>query len=115
MTRAARECGPGPAGGADSRAGAWPHRRAYTPVSETQRGRPVITGVEGEFHQIGANMVADVLESGGWDVRFLVTQLPHAGILDAVEEHDADLLGISVTMVCNLPHPRSDNAGIPLI
>jgi methanogenic corrinoid protein MtbC1 len=48
-------------------------------------------------------MVADVLESGGWDVRFLVTQLPHAGILDAVEEHDADLLGISVTMVCNLP------------
>ncbi len=67
------------------------------------RGRMVITGIEGEMHQIGANMVADVLEVKGWDVRFLGTNMPHQGILKAVEEHDADVVGISATMLFNLP------------
>ena len=76
---------------------------AQLPAPTKQRGRVVITGVEGEQHQIGANMVADVLESRGYDVRFLGTQMPHAGILDAVEAHHADILGVSATMLFNLP------------
>ncbi len=67
------------------------------------RGKMVITGVEGEMHQIGANMVADVLEVKGWDVRFLGTNMPHQGILKAVEEHQAVVVGISATMLFNLP------------
>ncbi len=67
------------------------------------RGKMLITGVEGEMHQIGANMVADVLEVKGWDVRFLGTNMPHPGILKAVEEHGADVVGISATMLFNLP------------
>ncbi len=67
------------------------------------RGRMVLTGVEGEMHQIGANMVADVLEVKGWDVRFLGTNMPHQEILKAVEEHRADVIGISATMLFNLP------------
>ena len=67
------------------------------------RGKMVMTGVEGEMHQIGANMVADVLEVKGWDVRFLGTNMPHQGILKAVEEHRADVVGISATMLFNLP------------
>ena len=52
-------------------------------------------------------MVADVLESAGWDVRFLGTDTPLAGVLQAVEKHRADVLGISATMLFNLvlPHP----------
>jgi len=73
------------------------------PASSVQRGRAIVTGVEGELHQIGANMVADVLESLGWEVRFLGTQMPHQGILDAIEEHRAGLLGISATMLFNVP------------
>jgi methanogenic corrinoid protein MtbC1 len=71
--------------------------------SDIRRGNLVITGVHNEMHQIGANMVADVLESDGWDVRFLGTNLPHSGILQAIEEHAADVLGISATMLFNLP------------
>jgi len=71
--------------------------------AERVRGRMVITGVEGEMHQIGANMVADVLEARGWDVRFLGTNMPHQGILKAVEDHRADVVGISATMLFNLP------------
>lgn len=76
---------------------------AQLPEAEPTRGRMVITGVEGELHQVGANMVSDVLEADGWDVRFLGSNLPHAGILKAVEEHRADVLGISCAMIFNLP------------
>jgi len=60
--------------------------------AQPPRGRMVITGVEGEHHQVGPNMVADVLESAGWDVRFLGTDTPAAGVLQAVEMHRADVL-----------------------
>ena len=75
-------------------------------TAPSQRGRMVITGVEGEQHQVGPNMVADVLESAGWDVRFLGANTPFAAVLQAVEEHHADVLGISATMLFNLPNVR---------
>lgn len=68
------------------------------------KGKAVITGVQGELHQIGANMVADVLESDGWDVRFLGTNVPQDGVLEAVVDHKAGLFGISMTMFFHLPH-----------
>lgn len=71
------------------------------------RGRLVITGVEGELHQLGATLVADVLEAHGWDVRFLGSNLPHAAILQAVEEHEPDVVGISTTLVSHLPATRA--------
>jgi methanogenic corrinoid protein MtbC1 len=82
--------------------------RLYPLIHSAQppRGRMVITGVEGEQHQVGPNMVADVLESAGWDVRFLGTDTPAAGVLQAVEKHRADVLGISATMLFNLPNVR---------
>lgn len=67
------------------------------------RGNALITGVQGELHQIGANMVADVLEADGWRMRFLGTQMPHGGVLDAIEEHRPKLLGISATVLSSLP------------
>jgi methanogenic corrinoid protein MtbC1 len=66
--------------------------------------RAIIAGVAGELHQIGANMVADVLENDGWNVEFLGTDAPHSGIVDAVRAQGADLLGISATMLFNVPN-----------
>ncbi len=73
------------------------------PATQT-RGSMVITGVAGELHQVGANMVADVLDAQGYDVRFLGTNTPHSGIVQAIEEHEADVLGVSATMLFNIPH-----------
>ncbi|HSJ24870.1 MAG TPA: cobalamin-dependent protein [Longimicrobiales bacterium] len=67
------------------------------------RGNAIVTGVEGELHQLGANMVADVLEAAGWNVRFLGTQLPHRDVLGAIEEHEPRVVGISATMLFSLP------------
>jgi methanogenic corrinoid protein MtbC1 len=72
-------------------------------LPQNSPGKIVITGVPGEFHQVGANMVADALEASGWDVRFLGTDTPSKGVLDAVEEHEARILGISATMLFNVP------------
>jgi methanogenic corrinoid protein MtbC1 len=82
--------------------------RLYPLITPMQppRGKMVITGVEGEHHQVGPNMVADALESAGWDVRFLGTNTPIAGVLQAVEEHGASVLGISATMLFNIPAVR---------
>ena len=74
----------------------------HFPPAEENRGNALITGVRGELHQVGANMVADVLEADGWNVRFLGTQLPHRDILDAVAEHEPRLVGISAAIVANM-------------
>lgn len=71
--------------------------------ADSKLGNMVIAGVEGERHQIGANMVADVLEAQEWDVMFLGTNMPHSGILEAIAGHDAEVLGISATMLFNIP------------
>ena len=71
--------------------------------AEIHRGNMVVTGVAGELHQIGANLVADAMEATGWTVRFLGTNLPHSSILSTIEEISADVLCISTTIVANLP------------
>jgi len=75
------------------------HLYPRLPRPERILGVAVVTGVEGELHQIGANMVADILETDGWSVRFLGTELPHPGIVEAVEKEGATLVAISATML----------------
>jgi len=77
------------------------------PRSTAVRGRLLLTGIEGEMHQVGGNMVADILEADGWTVRFLGSNVPGPDILDAVEDHKPDVLGISCTMLQNIPHVAS--------
>ena len=52
-------------------------------------------------------MVADVLESDGWVVKFLGTDVPVPAVLAAVDEHRPDVLGISCTMLQNVPRVAS--------
>ena len=83
-------------------AGVYSRTMQVTP--STPKGQAIVTGVEGELHQIGANMVADVLENAGWNVEFLGTGVPHAGIIDAVRVQNSDLVCISATMLFNAPN-----------
>lgn len=78
------------------------HLYSHLEIPDRQHGNAIITGVKGELHQLGANMVADVLEADGWNVRFLGTQMPHNEIMKAVEQHEPRLIGISTTMLFNL-------------
>lgn len=49
-------------------------------------------------------MIAGFLENAGWSVGFLGSDMPHAGIVDAVLAQDSDLLCISATMRFNIPN-----------
>jgi methanogenic corrinoid protein MtbC1 len=80
------------------------HLYLHLDIPDRKHGNAIVTGVQGELHQLGANMVADVLEADGWNVRFLGTQMPHNEIMKAVEEHEPRLIGISTTMLFNLSH-----------
>jgi methanogenic corrinoid protein MtbC1 len=80
------------------------YSRAVPVRPTTPQRQSIVTGVAGELHQIGANMVADVLENAGWNVEFLGTDAPHTGIVDAVLAQRSDLLCISATMLFNVPN-----------
>jgi len=71
-------------------------------IPDASRGNAIVTGVRGELHQLGANLVSDVLEADGWNTRFLGTQLPHDSVLEAIEEHEPRLVGISATVLSSL-------------
>jgi len=75
----------------------------HIPPAEEARGLVLLTGVQGERHQLGANLVADALEADGWDVIFLGADTPTESILDAVRTQRPDVLGVSITMLFNVP------------
>lgn len=76
---------------------------ALQPQRAATRGAAVVCGISGERHQVGALIVADALDADGWDVRFLGADLPVRDILEAIAEHHAQVVGVSATMLFNLP------------
>lgn len=70
--------------------------------SSTGAGRAVVACAPNEFHEVGARMVADLLEMDGWDVTFMGANTPEEDLVDFLLTRQPDLLGISVSMVFNL-------------
>lgn len=62
----------------------------------------VATAAQGELHEIGVRMVADIFELHGWDTHFLGANVPISGVVQMAAERQADLLAISVTLPTNL-------------
>ncbi len=62
----------------------------------------LVMAVCGEFHDIGARMVADFLEMDGWKTFFLGSNLCNQDIVKTVMDHKADLLALSATMFFNV-------------
>ena len=65
--------------------------------------RLVATSVDGELHEIGLRIVADLFEADGWDTMYLGSNLPAASVVGMVEKHRPGLLLVSVTMSFNIP------------
>jgi MerR family transcriptional regulator, light-induced transcriptional regulator len=80
--------------------------RDELPAPKASQGRILITGVQGEMHQIGSLMAAEMIESIGWTVRYLGSNLPARPIVEAIREFAPAVVGISVTMPFNLPVAR---------
>jgi methanogenic corrinoid protein MtbC1 len=61
----------------------------------------VVACVEGEYHEFPARLVADFLDLGGFDVRYLGANVPHDHLVKMLVEEAPDLLALSVTMSYN--------------
>jgi 5-methyltetrahydrofolate--homocysteine methyltransferase len=65
-------------------------------------GRVVIGTVEGDLHDIGKNLVAMMLEGGGFEVHDLGTEVTADRFVEAVREYNADLVGMSALLTTTM-------------
>ncbi|MFP3990216.1 methionine synthase [Streptomyces sp. E11-3] len=63
------------------------------------KGTIVLATVRGDVHDIGKNLVDIILSNNGYNVVNLGIKQPVAAILDAAEEHKADVIGMSGLLV----------------
>lgn len=57
-----------------------------------------MTSAPNEFHELGARMLADMLEAAGWDVIFLGANTPSEELIKLVRKTSPRFLAISLTM-----------------
>jgi corrinoid protein of di/trimethylamine methyltransferase len=74
-------------------AGAWSHRL----------GTVVVATVEGDYHDIGKNIVSTLLLARGFEVIDLGTDVPTATIVDAVRQRAPHILGLSALLTMTMP------------
>lgn len=70
--------------------------------TERTKGRALVSAAANEFHELGARMVADMLEMSGWDVLYLGSNIPVDVVLQTIREEKPFLVCFSVTMPFNL-------------
>jgi len=66
-------------------------------------GTVVIGTVEGDLHDIGKNLVAMMLQGGGFKVIDLGTNIKTKDFVDAVKEHNPQILGMSALLTTTMP------------
>ena len=59
------------------------------------KGKIIMATVKGDVHDIGKNIVGVVLQCNGFDVVDLGVMVPWSKILEAANENDADMIGLS--------------------
>jgi corrinoid protein of di/trimethylamine methyltransferase len=69
-------------------------------------GTMVIGTVKGDIHDIGKNLVSMMMEGAGFEVINLGINNPVDKFIDAIKEHDADILGMSALLTTTMPYMR---------
>lgn len=69
-------------------------------------GKVVIGTVKGDIHDIGKNLVAMMLEGAGFEVIDIGINVPVETYLAALEEHQADILGMSALLTTTMPYMK---------
>jgi len=69
-------------------------------------GTVVIGTVKGDIHDIGKNLVSMMLEGAGFDIYDLGINTDVDSFLEAIEEHQPDILGMSALLTTTMPYMR---------
>ena len=69
---------------------------------ESNGRKALISCAVNEYHQVGARMVADIMETKGWNVGFLGANTPTEDLLQMIQINRPELLGLSVGIYFNM-------------
>jgi 5-methyltetrahydrofolate--homocysteine methyltransferase len=69
-------------------------------------GTMVVGTVKGDIHDIGKNLVGMMMEGAGFEVIDLGINVEADTYLKAIEEHDADILGMSALLTTTMPYMK---------
>ena len=69
-------------------------------------GKMVIGTVKGDIHDIGKNLVAMMMEGAGFEVFNIGINNPVGNYLEAMEEHQPELLGMSALLTTTMPYMK---------
>ncbi len=69
-------------------------------------GKMLIGTVKGDIHDIGKNLVTMMMEGAGFEVIDLGINNPVEKFLDAIEEHQPDILGMSALLTTTMPYMK---------
>ena len=69
-------------------------------------GKMVIGTVKGDIHDIGKNLVGMMMEGAGFDVVDLGVNTSFEAFLAALEEQQADILGMSALLTTTMPYMK---------
>lgn len=70
-------------------------------LSDTTKGKAIISASTNEHHEIGARMIADALEYDGWDIQFVGSDVPLDALITYINEINPMFVGLSLTMSFN--------------
>ena len=73
----------------------FPYIEAEKVEGQKAKGRIIMATVKGDVHDIGKNIVGVVLQCNGYEVIDLGVMVPWSTILQAANENDADIIGLS--------------------
>ena len=76
-------------------------------AGEQPAGRIVIGTVKGDLHDIGKNLVASMLEGGGFEVLDLGVDVPAEKFIDAVKTRGANAVCLSALLTVTMPTMRT--------
>jgi methylmalonyl-CoA mutase cobalamin-binding domain/chain len=69
-------------------------------------GKIVIGTVKGDIHDIGKNLVSMMMEGAGFEVIDIGINVPVERYLEALEEHNPDILGMSALLTTTMPYMK---------
>jgi 5-methyltetrahydrofolate--homocysteine methyltransferase len=76
--------------------------------SGVQPAAHVVLGtVQGDLHDIGKNLVAAMLEGGGFEVTDLGVDVPPERFIDALQKKPAQIVGLSALLTTTMPAMRT--------
>ena len=66
-------------------------------------GRVIVATVQGDLHDIGKNLVATMLEGGGFQIVDIGTDVSPDKLADAVQTHQPQIVALSALLTTTLP------------